>query len=69
MFFLIFAAPFRVRFCLRDRLRALLFATFKVKDIKVQSPGSLNAWVAAEGREAIRINLLVRYTTSRNSSV
>ena len=51
-----FAAPFRLRVRLRARLRALLFATFKVKDIKVESPGSLNPWVAAGGREAIIIN-------------
>ncbi len=49
------AAPFRVRFRLRARLRALLFPSFKVKHIKLESPGSLNPCVAAGGREAIRI--------------
>ena len=32
------AAPFRVRFRLRARVRALLFPSFKVKDIKFESP-------------------------------
>ena len=62
LFFSCLAAPFRVRFRLRIRLRARLFQSFKVKDIKFASPGSLNPWVAAGGREAIRI-----IETSRNN--
>ena len=31
------------------------FRSLQVKNIKVESPGSLNPWVAAEGREATRI--------------
>ena len=57
LFFSCLAAPFRVRFRLRLRLRARLFPSFKVKDIKFASPGSLNPWVAAGGREAIRIKI------------
>ena len=34
---------------------APVFPSFKVKDIKFENPGSLNPWVAAGGREAIRI--------------
>ena len=32
------------------------FGNLQVEKIKVESPGSLNPWVAAGGREAIRIN-------------
>ena len=51
-----FTEPFGLLVRLRARLRALFFANFKWKKIKVESPGSLNPWVAAGGREAIRIS-------------
>ena len=51
-----FTAPFYLHSRLRARLRALLLATFKVTKIKVESPGALNPWVAAGGREAISIS-------------
>ena len=44
-------------FRLRARLRALLFAIFTVKHMRVESPGSLNPWVAAGGGEVIRIKV------------
>ena len=37
--------------------RALASATCKLKQLKVESPGSLKPWVAAGGREAIRITM------------
>ena len=50
-----FTAQFGLPVRLRARLRAL-FGNLQVEKIKVESPGSLNPWVAAGGREAIRIN-------------
>ena len=50
-----FTEPFGLPVRLRARLRALCFCKLQVEKIKVESPGSLNPWVAAGGREAIRI--------------
>ena len=52
-----FTETFGLPVRLRARLRALFFCKLQVEKIKVESPGSLNPWVAAGDREAIRIEI------------